>query len=115
MVSRASAYHSGSRRVEQGNDTERPFAPVRTFFLLPEDPSGATLRRRMDESERPSEPVEIAGKQLFCPICGHDKFWPRKTLLNTRAATFFNFDWANKRAENEICAKCGYIFWFLRE
>ena len=38
----------------------------------------------------------------------------RNSLLNTRAATFFNFDWANDEATNYICAQCGYIFWFMK-
>jgi hypothetical protein len=35
--------------------------------------------------------------------------------MNTRAATFFNFDWANRKATNHVCDRCGYVFWFLRK
>jgi ribosomal protein S27AE len=59
--------------------------------------------------------VEILGKKLVCPVCGGDQFWERMTLLNTRGMTFFNVDFLNKRAQNEICARCGYIFWFLKD
>lgn len=55
---------------------------------------------------------EIQGKKLVCPICGKTEFWTRSTLMNTRAASFFDFDWANKQAENYICNSCGYIMWF---
>ena len=46
-------------------------------------------------------------------VCGGTHFHERNSLLNTRAATFFRFDWANKEATNFICANCGYIFWFM--
>ncbi len=59
--------------------------------------------------------VEILGKKLVCPVCGGNQFWERKTLLNTRGMALFNVDFLNKRAQNEICARCGYIFWFLNE
>ena len=36
----------------------------------------------------------------------------REYLLNTRAASFFNFDWANKAALTYICEQCGHIMWF---
>ena len=56
---------------------------------------------------------EIFGYHLVCPICKHDKFWARKTLMNTPGATFFGVEWANKQADNYICNKCGYVFWFM--
>ena len=55
----------------------------------------------------------IQGNQLVCPICKHTQFWTRTTLMNTRGATFFKFDWANKEADNYVCDKCGYVMWFL--
>lgn len=57
--------------------------------------------------------VEVQGKTLECLICGHDAFRRREALLNTAAATFFNFDWANKSGTCYVCARCGYIHWFL--
>jgi hypothetical protein len=57
--------------------------------------------------------VEVEGKPLECLICGHDAFRRREALLNTAAATFFNFDWANKSGTCYVCARCGYIHWFL--
>ena len=33
--------------------------------------------------------------------------------MNTRGASFFNFDWANQEAVNHVCDQCGYVFWFL--
>ena len=56
--------------------------------------------------------VTIAGNPLVCPVCGAARFWERKTQLNTRAATFFNFDWANRNPTNYVCETCGYMFWF---
>jgi rubredoxin len=46
-------------------------------------------------------------------VCGGTRFHERNSLLNTRAAVFFNVNWANKEATNFICANCGYIFWFM--
>jgi predicted nucleic-acid-binding Zn-ribbon protein len=58
---------------------------------------------------------EIKGHKLSCPICGNTLFYARKTLLNTRGATFFGLDWANKNADNYICENCGHILWFSEE
>lgn len=57
--------------------------------------------------------VNVGNRSLTCHVCGCGAFHERNSLLNTRAATFFNVDWANKDAANYICADCGYIFWFL--
>lgn len=57
--------------------------------------------------------VEIQGKVLKCLVCGHDEFAKREAQLNTSAATFFNFDWANASGVCYVCARCGYIHWFL--
>jgi hypothetical protein len=59
--------------------------------------------------------VTVAGKRLACVVCGHATFHERDSLLNTRLATFFNFDWANATAINYICHRCGYIHWFWGE
>lgn len=57
--------------------------------------------------------VRVGERKLACAVCGGSEFHERNSLLNTRAATFFNFDWANKEATNYICVECGYIFWFM--
>jgi hypothetical protein len=57
----------------------------------------------------------IDGHKLKCPICAHDKFQKRITLMNTPGSTFMGVEWANKQAENFVCDSCGYVFWFLRE
>ncbi|MDQ7793317.1 MAG: DNA-binding protein [bacterium] len=56
---------------------------------------------------------EVAGRKLACPFCDHNRFWTRRTLMNTRGATFFNLDWANREAHNYICEQCGYVLWFM--
>jgi predicted nucleic-acid-binding Zn-ribbon protein len=70
------------------------------------------------EIERGDGTIEVhigegSERKLTCPVCGCQQFHERNSLLNTRAATFFKFDWANKEATNYICAQCGYIFWFI--
>jgi len=69
----------------------------------------------MDRGERNGRSFEIKGKRLTCPFCGGTQFSTRKSLLNTRGATFLRLDWANRYATNYICTQCGYIQWFLRE
>jgi len=66
----------------------------------------------MFEKKEP-EIVYILGEQLRCEICAHDRFWERKAQLNTAVATFFSFDWANPSARCVVCARCGFIHWFL--
>ncbi|SDJ95242.1 hypothetical protein [Natronincola ferrireducens] len=59
------------------------------------------------------EKLVVEGKEILCPICGHDKYWTRETLMNTAGASFLGFDWANKAATNYVCHQCGYVLWFL--
>ena len=61
------------------------------------------------------EAVQVAGVDLHCEICKHDRFWRREAQLNTAAASFFNFDWANPSATCYVCDRCGYIHWFLSD
>jgi predicted RNA-binding Zn-ribbon protein involved in translation (DUF1610 family) len=57
----------------------------------------------------------VDGHDLRCPVCGHDLFWKRQTLLNTPGLTLLGVEWANKQADNYVCDRCGHILWFLRE
>lgn len=59
------------------------------------------------------ESYEINGIVLKCPVCGNNQFWHRTTLMNTKGASFFGFDWANKEADNYVCSECSYVMWFL--
>jgi DNA-directed RNA polymerase subunit RPC12/RpoP len=54
------------------------------------------------------------GRLIRCPICNHDGFHQQRTLMNTRAATFFNLNWANSDADTRICKRCGHVLWFAR-
>lgn len=56
--------------------------------------------------------VDINGRELRCVVCGNNQFWQREAQLNTAAASFFNFDWANPSGICVICEDCGYIHWF---
>lgn len=57
----------------------------------------------------------VKGHQLYCPICKHEQFWTRETLMNTPGMTFFGIEWANKSAQNYICNNCGHVLWFINE
>ena len=56
---------------------------------------------------------KVAGNTLECPVCRHNEFWTRQTLMNTVGLTFFNLEWANKKATNYVCSNCGNVMWFL--
>ena len=66
-------------------------------------------------SKRKPKPKEviIEGNKLSCPVCGHNMFYERQTLMNTVGLTIMNLDFANKNADNQICMQCGYVYWFL--
>ncbi|WNC13758.1 hypothetical protein [Brevibacillus brevis] len=58
----------------------------------------------------------IAGDTtVTCPCCKHFLFDKDYRQLNSRGATFFGLDWANKEATILICQRCSYILWFMDE
>jgi hypothetical protein len=54
------------------------------------------------------------GRLIHCPICGHDRFSQLNVLLSSRAAAFFNTQWASDSADTRTCQGCGYVLWFKR-
>jgi DNA-directed RNA polymerase subunit RPC12/RpoP len=64
-------------------------------------------------AEKEGQSLEVGGREVPCPVCGHDRFWKRKSLMNTRGATFFGLDWADQAATNYVCGECGHVLWFL--
>lgn len=62
-----------------------------------------------------SKQIEIAGHELHCQICRHDRFLEQRVQMNTTGFTFFDLDWLNKSATCYICDDCGYIHWFLKD
>ncbi|MEM6334452.1 MAG: hypothetical protein AAF823_14040 [Planctomycetota bacterium] len=60
------------------------------------------------------EELRLDGRAVECPICGYDRFMHQRVLLNTRAATFFNFEWLNRGADVHECASCGHLLWFVK-
>ncbi len=83
------------------------------FEKMPDAEKNEMLKQVEDITHEESSKRIINGKSLVCPVCGHDEFWKRKTLMNTPGLTFMGVEWANKQADNLICDSCGYIFWFL--
>lgn len=59
--------------------------------------------------------IEIAGRQLTCPVCSGQQFWKKQAQLNTALASFFDLDWANHTATCLICEGCSHISWFYDE
>jgi hypothetical protein len=66
------------------------------------------------EKEEASERI-VEGHKLKCPVCGFNKFWKRKTLMNTPGMTLIGIEWANKQAINYVCDSCNYVMWFLHD
>lgn len=52
---------------------------------------------------------------LVCSCCQNDTFDKDYRQLNTKGATFFNLDWANRAATILICKQCSFISWFMHE
>ena len=52
---------------------------------------------------------------VVCPCCKHSSFDKDYRQLNSRGATFFGVDWANKQVPILICTRCSYILWFMDE
>ena len=68
----------------------------------------------MSKDKSPRQ-LTVKGNKLQWSICSGTYFTYRKSMLNTRTLSFLNLDWANKNADNYICNKCGYIFWFAQQ
>jgi predicted RNA-binding Zn-ribbon protein involved in translation (DUF1610 family) len=64
------------------------------------------------KSKEPNS-YKVNGINLVCPICGHNQFLARETLMNTPGMTIMGIEWANKAAQNYICDDCGYVLWFM--
>lgn len=73
-------------------------------------PIGGTIASMTTTS--PSTHFTAAGKPVRCPHCDGLEFDRRGILMNTRGATFFNFDWLNRKAVALTCRKCHRIEWF---
>ena len=54
----------------------------------------------------------VGGRLILCPVCGHDRFHQQRLILNTRAATFLNLDWAISGVDARVCRRCAYVMWF---
>jgi hypothetical protein len=65
------------------------------------------------EQEDGTIAVTLDGKPLKCPVCGNEGYQERASLLNSRGGEFFGLAWAEDNATNFVCAKCGYVYWFL--
>jgi len=55
------------------------------------------------------------GAAIVCPCCRNDTFDKDYRQLNSRGATFFGLDWANRNATILVCQRCTYISWFMSE
>ncbi len=64
-------------------------------------------------AEEPGREVEVLDRSLTCRVCDHNRFRERNAQLNTALASFFGVEWMNRSARCFVCARCGYIHWFM--
>jgi predicted nucleic-acid-binding Zn-ribbon protein len=61
-----------------------------------------------------AETVQVLGRDLRCEVCHHTAFFYQSAQLHGAVASFFDIEWpAGRTATCVICAKCGYIHWFM--
>ena len=65
-------------------------------------------------AKEPGQPLAVLGNAVHCPICRHDRFVSRTTLLESRAGALLGLDWASPAATNHICTRCGHMLWFMK-
>lgn len=58
---------------------------------------------------------KVRNKIIACACCQNNTFGKDYRQLNSRGATFFGFDWANRNATVLICRECSHIMWFAHE
>ena len=65
-------------------------------------------------SDEPAK-IVVLDRELQCVVCQHGEFHTRTAQLNTAGLTFLDLDWANRSADLAVCARCGYIHWFIKD
>ena len=77
--------------------------------------SAGNTKRTLKMSWFKADPisVEVQGRALKCLVCGHDEFWKKAAQLNTAGASFLNLEWTSPSGICYLCARCGYIHWFM--
>ena len=62
--------------------------------------------------DTPSVLATMDGTPFVCLVCQGGLFEHRQLKMNTGAAEFFGFAWADRSADCMICTACGYVHWF---
>jgi DNA-directed RNA polymerase subunit RPC12/RpoP len=73
----------------------------------------AVAAPRKGKPDRTTELV-VEGRVIPCPICGHDRFRTRKTVMASAGLAIFDMEWAGTEAINYVCHRCGHVLWFIR-
>lgn len=82
--------------------------PNSTPHLIESMPEGSKKKNRETAQ------LMVKGRAVRCPMCGHEWFWERRVLLNSRGMTFFGLDWANRESRAMVCDDCGHVLFFAR-
>ena len=60
-------------------------------------------------------PLLVEGAPVACPICRHDRYRMKRTLMESKAAAMWDMEWASPSADTYICLRCGHVMWFMRD
>jgi len=80
--------------------------PTGTPHLIDSTPEASKKKNRHTAQ------LMVKGRAVRCPLCGHEWFWEKKVLLNSRGKTFFGLDWADREARAMVCDDCGHVLFF---
>ncbi len=69
--------------------------------------------RKENVRDREYGPIIVQGRQLHCNVCSHTTFWAHQVQLHTPLMTFLDLEEWNRVADCAVCARCGYIHWFI--
>ena len=91
-------------------DVQAQLAGLRSMKAAAAEAAAAAPRKA--KPDRTTEMV-VEGRAVPCPLCGHDRFWTRKTVLAGRPLAIFDMEWAGNEALNYVCDRCGHMLWFI--
>jgi hypothetical protein len=73
----------------------------------------AAAAPKTGKPDRTTELV-VDGRVIPCPICGHDRYRTRYSVMGKRSLALFDMEWAGSEALNYVCNRCGHVLWFIQ-
>lgn len=75
----------------------------------------AASASRAEAYEKRTTTLVVEGREVPCPLCGHDRYWTRETVMSGHGLALFDLEWAGETAVNYVCTRCGHVLWFVRK